>query len=287
MSTTDTDAVATIDQVLAEGDEGHDMVETEDVVTAEVVSDVVESGDEVTAEEAPKPRRGRKPKSQQEGEVREVAAPEPTQEKPALTLRKAQALTEKIKTAAANSSDLFIQAWNNRIWLSYGDQFKTGKGSAHDFLEWIKVELAEDRPRLPKAKRLELVASIKTEGRVSQSVVAEIVGLDQKTVSNDLRDAESQGVEVDRTSVGADGKTYTRSRGASGREKSFGDKLDAFVKMAYNGLEKLQELRVEDEWDTSARAWRQDFARLSSEFAALRDTLEETEEFEQGDDPEE
>jgi DNA-binding Lrp family transcriptional regulator len=274
---TEPTTIDTIDAVLAEGDEGHSMVETEDTLTAEVVSDVTETAEETAA--PPKRVRKSKAASGEAAAPREVPAPEPTQVKPTLTLHKAKALTQKIKDAANNSTELFVQAWNDRIWLSYGDQFVTGKGAALDFLEWIKVELAEDRPRLPKAKRLELVASIKNEGRVSQSVIAEIVGMDQKTVSNDLRDAEEAGTEIDRESVGTDGKTYTRSRGAVGREKSYGDKLDSYVKMVFNGLEKLQELRVEDEWDVEARNYRADFARLVNEFAALRDTLDDSPEF--------
>jgi DNA-binding Lrp family transcriptional regulator len=287
MSTTDTTSavVANIDDALNDEAVAHEMVESEDTVDAEVVADVVESDEEAAAK--PKRRNRRKAaaaQDEQEVEAREVEAPQPTEQKSSLTPAKARKLTEDIKKAATNSTELFIKAWNDRIWLAYPNgQFDTSKGAAVAFLEWVKVELAEDRPRLPKAKRLELTASLKNEGRVSQTVIAEILGVDQKTVSNDLRDAEEAGTEVTRESVGSDGRTYTRSNGRTGMTKPYADRLDDMVKMAYNALEKLQELRVEDEWDTVARAYRGDFQRLSAEFGALRDTLTESDDFEDDD----
>lgn len=213
MSTTDstTGVVAEIDDVLAEGTEP-EAVEITDAVDVEVVSDEVEA--------TPKKRRSRK---SGEAAVQEVPAPEPVEEKSSFKRAQAKRLVDKIKTSVEDNAKLFIEAYNGRIWL------------ALDYTSWVDFlngELGELRPRLPKPQRLELVASLKNEAKMSQTAIAEALGVDQKTISNDLRELREAGEEVSESSTGQDGKVYSSQREGTPRPKSFD-------KMAENAFEKL------------------------------------------------
>lgn len=265
MSTTDTTetAVATIDEAL--GDEKH--AESPGILDAEVVHDSADSdsGDLAVA--------------------RDVPAPQAVEEKSTFSLAKARKHTEKLKGAVELSAELFVEAYNGRIWLAYGDLYKGPDGWGR----YLDAEIGELRPRLPKAQRLELVAGMKNGAKMSQTAIAATLRMDQKTISNDLRElreahAAGVGEEVTTETSGLDEKFYQHPRSSSSRHKKFVDRVTDAVNGVYKALGQLSELRAEDEWNAEAPRiagrHRQDFARLVQELEALAATLDDTEDSE-------
>jgi predicted transcriptional regulator len=127
---------------------------------------------------------------------------------------------------------------------------------------------------------------MKSEAKMSQTAIAEALGVDQKTVSNDLRELRAGGEEVPTSSVGQDGversdgsesRGVSRRKGTVDRATSVFDKLDKL-------FGELTELRVEDDWDESVAAiaarHRADVARMSAQLNQLQAEFNEAPDFE-------
>lgn len=266
----------TIDAVLEDEQPTEAAVEPE-VVDGEVVSDTAE---EATTEAAPA-KRTRKSKAERSAELQNVPAPAPVVEKSEFTRAKATKHTEKLRGSVEVAAELFVEAYTGRIWLAL--DYET-------WGEYLNGEIGEVRPRLPKAKRLELVGTMKTEAKMSQSAIAEALGVDQKTVSNDLRELRAEAAESgeeapESESVGQDGKSYTRNTGNGRKPKEFIERVTSAVDKLDKAVGDLTDLTVEDEWREEvsrvAGRHRSDLARWVATFQGLLQQFEEAPDFEE------
>lgn len=268
MSTTETE-VAVVEADVVDDEVEADESAGEDV-DAEVVSDEVEDDTVEAAEAAPK-RRGRPRKNADEATaVQNVPAPAPVEEKSSFTRAKATKLVEKLKGSVEASAELFIEAYKGRIWLALDHA---------SWADFLNAELGELRPRLPKAQRLELVASLKTEAKMSQTAIADALGVDQKTVSTDLRELREQGNEAgSQRSVGQDNKEYGGTREGVVRTKSFEKKADEAFGRLDKAIGDLTELTAENEYEEElgriASKYRSDVGRAMAFLGALRDAFD-------------
>ncbi|UMB67678.1 hypothetical protein [Mycobacterium paraterrae] len=89
------------------------------------------------------------------------------------------------------------RAYAGRVWLAMGYE---------SWAEWSVSELGG--VQLPALQRREVVVDLAESG-MSQRAIASVVGVDQKTVSNDLRREENSSRG---TTKGLDDKTYQRKR---------------------------------------------------------------------------
>lgn len=285
MSTTDT-TFATIE----------DASDSTDVVDAELVEDEASTpGTDlaVVEDEAPTAKRTRKSRAQKnsekngQAEARDVPEAKPVEERSSFSPSKAKAHTEKLRKNVETSVDLFVEAYEGRIWLAFGDTYSRG---AQGWAEYLDAELGDTRPRLPQNRRRELVADMKTRAKMSQPSIAAVLGVDPKTVSNDLKALREEGQDVSGETVGSDGVSY--SGGPRGRKprkpKEFLERVEDAIDDVWKSLGNLQDLRAEDEWNEEAgrisARYRGQLHKLSEEFGALRDALQETEEFAEGEE---
>lgn len=270
-----------------EGSQVTDTTEAHDTVDGEVVSDTLDTGTpdeteadtaEVAAEDKPKSKRTSRANKNAEKAadkaagsevaVREAPEAKPVTEKSSFTPAKARALTDRLVKSATNAVELFIEAYNGRIWLAYGYE---------SWQQYLDAELGELRPRLPKPQRLEITGRMKSEAKMSQTAIAAALGVDQKTVSNDLKELRGDdGDAASDTSVGLDG--VERSSGdRSGRRKPFVERVSAVFEKMDKAFGDLTELAVEEEWETElgaiANRHRPDVARFIGQLQGLRETF--------------
>lgn len=260
MSTTEHDTTAVADEVQAE------LVEDDVDTAAEDQDDEVQEAEVVA--EAPKRKRAKKAEL-------EVAEAKPVEEKSAFTPARARALTEKLVKNATTAVELFIEAYNGRIWLAYGYE---------SWQQYLDAELGELRPRLPKPQRLEITSRMKVEAKMSQGAIAAALGVDQKTVSNDLR--ELRGAEADsasEVSVGVDG--VERAAGdRSARRKPYIERVSAVFDKLDKAFGDLTEIAAEEEWEQElgaiANRHRPDVSRFIGQLQGLKDTFNSAPDFE-------
>ncbi len=206
--------------------------------------------------------------------AQEVPTPRPLDERSSFTRSEATSLTGRLRSHVRTSVDLFVRAYKGRIWL------------ALDYSSWsdyLNAELGEIRPRLPKPQRLELVAAMQADAQMSQRAIAEALGVDQKTVSNDLREvrtaaeASGQTVPDHSVSVGLDGTT--RETTPQRRGKPFIEKVTTGVGRLERALDDLAELRADERWDDRvqeiANRHRDDLYRVGELVLNLLDSLPE------------
>ncbi len=93
-------------------------------------------------------------------------------------------------------------AYTERDWVTLGYT---------SFDAYVDSEFGEDRLRLSPEERREAVAELRLTG-MSQRAIGAALGVDQKTVSNDLRAGEENSSPAAIT--GTDGKTYAATRPA-------------------------------------------------------------------------
>lgn len=114
-----------------------------------------------------------------------------------LTEEEARSLTERIKETLAVAHELIISAYTGRAW------------EALEYVSWdtyCKSEFEGARMvRLPREQRQEIVSEMRAAG-MSTRAIGSGLGVDHKTVVNDLRGGESSPPDV---VTGTDGKQYT------------------------------------------------------------------------------
>jgi hypothetical protein len=120
-----------------------------------------------------------------------------------LTAAEARALTDRIRGTLTIAHDLIASAYTGRAWVALGYE----SWDAYCAGEFTEARMV----RLEREQRREIVASMRSAG-MSTRAIASGIGVDQKTVVNDLRSGEEssspeQGHRVD--VIGQDGKTYT------------------------------------------------------------------------------
>lgn len=162
-----------------------------------------------------------------------------------LTSEQARQLTDRIKVAVEGTWQLIQDAYTSRAWAALG--YKSWD-------DYCTREFGTSRLRLPREDRQEVVASLRESGMSTRAIGAAI-GVDQKTVVNDIRATEEySSVEVEQFPsarravsfdddqpepetpiVGVNGKTYQRpdpkSAMAAARQRPI---TDAFFDAIYD-----------------------------------------------------
>jgi len=110
-----------------------------------------------------------------------------------LTVHDARVLTARIRESVAGVWDLIVEAYTSRAWTSLGYD---------SWDDYTRTEFDGVRIALPREDRREVVGSLRDAG-LSTRAIASAIGVDDKTVRNDLAGAENSAPVI-----GADGKQY-------------------------------------------------------------------------------
>lgn len=110
-----------------------------------------------------------------------------------LTVHDARVLTAQIRESVAGVWDLIVEAYTSRAWTSLGYD---------SWDDYTRTEFDGVRIALPREDRREVVGSLRDAG-LSTRAIASAIGVNDKTVRNDLA-----GAEYSAPVIGADGKQY-------------------------------------------------------------------------------
>ena len=129
-----------------------------------------------------------------------------------MTEKQARAVTDQIRTGLGKTLDLIKKAFDGQAWkvLQHGTEGRPYK----DWDEYVKAEFADIPLTLPRAKRKETVVSLHSLGW-STRAIAPVVGADNKTVHNDIKEAEAAAPTVENSTDDGDiidGQIVTRSK---------------------------------------------------------------------------
>lgn len=176
-----------------------------------------------------------------------------------LTAKQAKALAERIKkglTGAADSVEkmnktvedaatLMAEAFDKKIWLAM---------ELPDWDAFVAAELGELRLRLERGVRRSLVYRMSDMAHMSTRAIAPVIGVDQKTVSNDLRYVRAElGIEAPAKVAGKDGKVYEGTDAPKPRKvKPLADRFVSALTKAETGVYALIDLADEEGWDEAA-----------------------------------
>jgi hypothetical protein len=183
--------------------------------------------------------------------------------------------TDKLNQQVEGAAELMAEAYSKRIWLALGEE------SWDDF---VGKELGEVRVRLERSVRQSLVYQLNAgPAHMSTRAIAPVLGVDQKTVSNDLRQVKRElGVTTPTPVVGQDGKTYTETSTPTvprqRRPKPILDRFEAAIEKADSAVGDLTALSVEDGWDDAVgdvrKAHKAALARLIDSLKGVQDRLQ-------------
>lgn len=98
------------------------------------------------------------------------------------------------------------QAYQGRVWIAMGYESWT---------EWCDSEL--DGFRLPAVERREIVAELAESG-MSNRAIADVIGVTDMTVGRDLSTATNVAVDLDRRTIGKDGRARPAAQPAPKQE---------------------------------------------------------------------
>ena len=257
------------------------MTTTENVVAPEVIEgEIVGTTDGPQADTAA-------PAGEDNSSGNEVSTTEdaPVAEVSDLTQKQARTLTDKIKkglTGAAdthdklnqqvgNAAELMSEAYSKRIWLALEEE---------SWEEFVNKELGEVRVRLERSVRQSLVYQLNAgPAHMSTRAIAPVLGVDQKTVSNDLRQVRRELGVTTTPVVGQDGKEYSEAVSVprQRKPKPIEDRFGAAIEKADAAVGDLVALSVEDGWDDAvgavAKTHRKDIARLIDSLKGVQDRL--------------
>jgi hypothetical protein len=169
-----------------------------------------------------------------------------------LTKAQARSLTTRVKTALnkavdleATLTELYQEAWNGRVWIALG---YTAWG------QYVDGEFGEIKAKLPVSARQRVVKQLAApeppNKPLSAVAIGKALGVDNKTVGNDLRALREAGELPEQPSktTGEDGKEYDSTGG--GRPK------DTLVKRVDKAATKLDDavgavtdLLSDPDWD--------------------------------------
>ena len=183
--------------------------------------------------------------------------------------------TDKLNKQVGDAAELMAEAFEKRIWLALGEE------SWDDF---VNKELGEVRVRLERSVRQTLVYQLNTgPAHMSTRAIAPVLGVDQKTVSNDLRQVKRElGVTVPTPVVGTDGKTYTEPSTPAvprqRRAKPIEDRFNTAIEKADAAVGDMVALSIEEGWDDAVGAVRKThkaaLARLIDSLKGVQDRLQ-------------
>lgn len=258
-------------------------VETTEGQTVVLEGEIVASTDGPATEDTEAPEAPAGEEKSSAAEVAQRATKEP--EVSDLTEKEARKLADRIKRGLNGAADqldrmnktvedsatLMAEAYSKRIWLALNE------ASWEDF---VSAELGEVRVRLERGVRQSLAYRMAEEAHMSTRAIAPVFGVDQKTVSNDLRQVRKElGVESPAKVVGKDGKTYEDAPPAKPRkQKPVEERFAAVIEKADKFVGDLTALSVEDGFAEAAGAiaklHRKDIARLIDGLKGVQDRLQ-------------
>lgn len=115
------------------------------------------------------------------------------------TSTQAREITDWIKVVVGGAWELITAAYVERAWAALG--YPTWDA-------YCTAEFGASRLALPREDRREVVASLRESG-LSTRAIGAVIGVDDKTVRNDLRStADNSAVDDDQLIVGVNGKSY-------------------------------------------------------------------------------
>ena len=97
-----------------------------------------------------------------------------------LTVHDARVLTARIRESVAGVWDLIVEAYTSRAWTSLGYD---------SWDDYTRTEFDGVRIALPREDRREVIGSLRDAG-LSTRAIASAIGVNDKTVRNDLAGAE-------------------------------------------------------------------------------------------------
>ncbi|MFI5720198.1 hypothetical protein [Nocardia sp. NPDC051750] len=160
----------------------------------------------------------------------------------ALSESEARELTARIRTGLETTWELIQEAWYRRVWepLGYGS-----------WDSYCQAELDTVRLRIPREERQGVVASLRESG-MSTRAIGSAIGVDQKTVSNDLRGREENSSGEVR---GLDGKSYAppNARIRPHRRPIVNQALEA-VRQINKGTEMVRRILADDRYPKNRTA---------------------------------
>lgn len=224
-----------------------------EVVDGEVVAD---TADQASGEEKSSPAKGRKSKAAAKATGKELVpaakgeAAKADEPESSFTKAQARRLTGKLKGNLRASVELFMEAYDGRIWVPMG--YSTWK-------DYLDSELGEYRIKLPAVERKELVEKMstpKSEGGpgMSSRAIADTLGVDQKTVVNDRKGlhVDSERVDGDAKVVGQDGVEQPARKPTPPRAVSLADKFTTLFVPVDSNLGDLLALTTDERWEDEA-----------------------------------
>lgn len=257
-------------------------VETVDIVT--VTGDVVEVETREVDTPADTPAAGEENSSPST----EVAKPAKKPETSDLSKAQARKLTKDITSAvtkaasaveslhdlAARAADLMGEAYDKRAWIALDHP---------SWEDYVAAELGEGRVRLDRTIRQEITYRLAEQVKMSTRAIAPVLGVDQKTVSNDLRQVRRElGVETPTKVRGTDGKEYESAQEPTARKprkpsKPLDERWANVASQVFELLDQLRLFQAEEDYEALAgqiaKAHRQDFPKWLDTIKALQKGL--------------
>lgn len=150
---------------------------------------------------------------------------------PALvTKAQAQKLTERLKKSLGTSIDLWVEVFEKRAWKAMGYP---------SFQEYLDDEFQDLRLRLPRNDRLAILPKL---GKMNTRDAASVLGVDQKTVSNDRKFLAGTGEEaVEEKVVSRSGAEVDSTQDRPGRPIDWPKRATKAAGITKDGIEKLAE----------------------------------------------
>lgn len=179
-------------------------------------------------------------------------------------------LTERMNKSVDDSVGLMAEAYGKRIWLALG------QASWEDF---VSTELGEVRVRLERGVRQSLAYQMAETAHMTTRAIAPVFGVDQKTVSNDLRQVRRElGVNAPGKATGKDGKVYDKTHARPRKQKPVEERFASAIEKADAVVGDLVAMSVEDGFAEAAGAvaktHRAGIARLIDSLKGVQDRLQ-------------
>lgn len=258
-----------------------------EIIEGEIVDSTEGPATDTQAPEAEGPEAPETPAGEENSSGTEVDVKPPTKEPEVseLSQREARRLADRIKKGlngaadvgermnktVTDAFDLMTEAYEKKIWLALDE------GSWDDF---VAKELGDVRVRLDRTLRASIVYRMVETAHMSSRAIAPVLGVDQKTVSNDLRRARKElGVETPTKTQGRDGKSYEKPAAPrQRRQKPIEDRFEAAIEKADAAVGDLTSLSVEDGFHDAAgaiaKSHRAAVARLIDSLKGVQERLQ-------------
>jgi hypothetical protein len=183
------------------------------------------------------------------------------------SLNGAADITERMNKSVEDAASLMSEAFAAKIWLALEEE------SWEDF---VSKELGEVRVRLERGVRQSLVYRMAETAHMSTRAIAPVFGVDQKTVSNDLRQVRRElGTDAAPTVQGRDGQVQSAAP-RQRRPRPIEERFANAIQRADAAVGDLTAISVEDGFGEAslAKGHRADIARLLDALKGVQDRLQ-------------